>query len=654
MFIRIAILTSIFLLSQIVYGSVKHPLDALLESEITRTTSILKEAGHADSTTLFASIKLQEPEKSVVLGWKEGQLIARSAEAIFRRNAKTYEAIVDLISGKIISYKEIPGGQPFLTLPEIMSAIELVLANPEMQKGLRKRGITDFQKVFCAPRTIGNFGNNLEKTRRLSKVDCFDIRDVKSDVFANPIEGLFATVDLDHKEVLEITDLGVVPIPGGNSELDPASTGVQKNLKPVIQTSPEGSNITIDGSFVQWQKWSFHVRWDIRSGVVVSLVTFKEKDEPRSILYQGYLSEIFVPYQDPTKGWYYRNYLDEGDFGFGAMSSPLVPGADCPATAKFVSSLISNVTGSADALDNRICIFERATAEPVWRHYDFLTQALESRPATELVVRYIATVGNYDYLLDWVFDQKGNITYRGGATGIDAVKGVKAQKLSDDSAAEDTAYGPLISPGRVGINHDHFLSIRLDLDIDGQENTFMRNPLVVEKQPAESIRKSIWKVQEEAAKTDTDAKFRINHESPAMWHVMNMHKTNAMGYPVSYMIHPEGNALPLIDVNEPPLSRAMFANYHLWVTPYANSERYAAGDYPNQSMPGQGLPAWTSNKRNIENTDLVLWYTMGFHHVPSSEDWPVYNLGWHSLTLRPFNFFDRNPALDVPPDASMK
>jgi primary-amine oxidase len=104
-----------------------------------------------------------------------------------------------------------------------------------------------------------------------------------------------------------------------------------------------------------------------------------------------------------------------------------------------------------------------------------------------------------------------------------------------------------------------------------------------------------------------------------------------------------------MDVADPAFSRAQFANYHLWVTPYAPEERYAAGDYPNQSGPGVGLPAWTSHSRDIANQDLVLWYTMGFHHVPSSEDWPVYSLGWHAVTLTPYNFFDRNPALDVPP-----
>ncbi|MCI0447634.1 tyramine oxidase, partial [bacterium] len=382
----------------ILFCSVSHPLDALTLSEITSAVAVLRDAGLADNETLFPSIKLQEPDKSVVLSWKEGDAIARAAEVIFRKNAKTYEAVVDLVSGKVASHKEIPGGQPFLTMPEIMSAIEVTLADPKMQEGLRKRGITDFKQVFCAPRTIGNFGSEIEQTRRLTKVDCFDTRDVKTDVFANPIEGLFATVDIDHRKVLKVTDLGAVPVPRGNSELDPNSIGTQRSVKPVVQSSPQGSNIKMKGSFVQWQKWSFHVRWDIRSGVVISLVNYTEKNEPRSILYQGYLSEIFVPYQDPTESWYYRTYMDEGDFGFGSMGSPLVAGSDCPMSSIFLSPVMSNPGGGADTLENRSCIFERSPGEPVWRHYDFITQALESRPATELVVRYISTVGNYDYV----------------------------------------------------------------------------------------------------------------------------------------------------------------------------------------------------------------------------------------------------------------
>jgi primary-amine oxidase len=88
---------------------------------------------------------------------------------------------------------------------------------------------------------------------------------------------------------------------------------------------------------------------------------------------------------------------------------------------------------------------------------------------------------------------------------------------------------------------------------------------------------------------------------------------------------------------------------HLWVTPFAAGERFPAGEYPNQHPGGAGLPEWTRADRPIENTDIVLWYTLGSHHIPRPEDWPVMPVERVSLTLRPFGFFDANPALDVPP-----
>ena len=95
--------------------------------------------------------------------------------------------------------------------------------------------------------------------------------------------------------------------------------------------------------------------------------------------------------------------------------------------------------------------------------------------------------------------------------------------------------------------------------------------------------------------------------------------------------------------------RAAFIHEHLWVTPYRPEERYAAGEYPNLHPGGDGLPEWTSADRPIDGEDVVVWYTFGHHHVPRPEDWPVMPVTTAGFKLKPVGFFERNPALDVPP-----
>ena len=43
----------------------------------------------------------------------------------------------------------------------------------------------------------------------------------------------------------------------------------------------------------------------------------------------------------------------------------------------------------------------------------------------------------------------------------------------------------------------------------------------------------------------------------------------------------------------------------------------------------------------------MLWHTLTFHHVPVAEDYPVLSLEKLSFELKPANFFNRNPALDL-------
>jgi len=626
-----------------------HPLDALEADEIVQAAAILRREGATDETTPILSLSLEPPPKSEVLAWQAGSDFPRAARAVVRRGQVNREYVIDLRAGSIASTEEIPGpGQPTVSMPEILSAIEITLANPEMRAGLALRGIVDFGALFCAPRTAGNFGEPAQQKRRLVKVDCFDLSHNPTNVWAAPIEGLVAVVDLEAHEVLDVIDLGVVPVNQRTWSLSREAQDVLRDAKPVQIQAPEGGNILIDGWQVRWQNWRFHLRWDPRAGTILSLLRYDDGGRLREVMYQGNVSEIFVPYQDTSGGWYYRTYMDEGDYGLGTMHSPLIPGVDCPDNAVYLSPVMANYAGGADTLDRRICLFERPTGDATWRHFDFITGDLQGRQNVDLVVRFIATVGNYDYLFDWVLDNKGQVTCRIGASGMDAVKGVASTSLADASAAADTSFGPLIAPNLAGINHDHFFSIRLDLDVDGTDNRFVRDRLLPQRQGDDNPRRSIWKTVRDVAETDSAAKFRLNYENPSLWRVESSHARNKLGYPTSYAIKPSGNALPLVDEDDPPLQRAQFANYHLWVTPYRAREQWAGGDFSNQSSPGQGLPAWTANNRDVSDTDIVLWYTLGFHHAPSSEDWPVYSLGWQQVTIRPYNYFDQNPAMDLP------
>jgi Cu2+-containing amine oxidase len=177
---------------------------------------------------------------------------------------------------------------------------------------------------------------------------------------------------------------------------------------------------------------------------------------------------------ESSPGWSFRTYMDAGEYGLGALTSTLVPGLDCPHTAQFLPATLASASCKAYWRDGVICIFKRDSGAPLWRHSEAFNQTYPGRTASELVVRSIPSIAHYDYVIDWVFTPSGTIEVRIGATSIDAVKGVPIDHMSDPLAGPATAYGSLVAPGLVAIHHDHYFSLRLDLDIDGPVNCFVR------------------------------------------------------------------------------------------------------------------------------------------------------------------------------------
>ncbi len=654
---HLGIAVGLMLAAMTVTGAAAHPLDGLSEAEIGAAVAILKKDGKADDATLFPYITLTEPAKAVVLAWKPGAPEARAATLYIRNRDGAFRAEVDLAAGQVIGFAP-AAGETMVLFEEVMAATEVATKAPEFLAGLTRRGI-DVADVFCLPLTAGHFGLPEEAGRRLMKVPCY-VKPAGSNFYASPIEGLYVTVDLKTRQAVAVLDTGAVPVPTlpwGYTEAEVAQRpgGLRPKASPATLSQPGGRNFTVDGSLVAWDIWRFRYRADKRPGVVLSAIEVRDGEAWRSVLYQAHLSEVFVPYMDPAPGWYWRTYMDSGEYGFGLFLSPLRRGVDCPAHATFLPAVIHDDAGSPLTVPDAICIFERDIGDPAWRHFEIFAQSpdamvpAEGRPATTLVVRSASSVGNYDYLIDYVFHQDGRIDIKVGATGIDAVKGTAVQSMDDPGAAEATRYGTLIAPGLVAPNHDHYFNFRLDFDVDGLDNTFMRTALVAGKPPAELPRRSYWVTESRAAATELDGRYRINPATPAMYHVMNMNSRGPLGHHAGYMIVPNDSVAygPFDFAIDPPMKRNAYVEYTIWNTRYDPSEQYAGGEYAFQSDGSDTLAAWAERNRPIENTDIVTWYTMGLHHVPHAEDWPVMSTMWKGITLMPFNFFASNPALSI-------
>jgi primary-amine oxidase len=616
-----------------------HPLDPLVPDEYQQTILILKNASLVDDDSKILSLEVLDPPKNYVKSWTEQSEDFRQSFTTIRQSSKIFEVTINLNENLIISIQEIENVQPSLIIDDFINSTNILLNNELFIEALIKRNLTKNQ-VACAPMTLGNYNNPSYRGRRLLKTPCYVLGEGSR--FTRPIEGIYAVVDLDAKEVFEFIDYEQIPIANNN-----ASTSVISNrpsLKETIIYQPNGSNINVNGHLIKWDNWSFHYRMEKRSGLMISNVFYQDGNENRSIMYQGSLSELFVPYMDPDQMWFSRTFLDAGEYGFGASATPLKPGVDCPNQSIFLSSYLPDDFGNPYLIPNSVCLFERNNGDPAWRHFENDT-GYEGKAGIELIVRMAATIGNYDYFTDWVFTQDGRIKPRIGASGYDGYKGVVSQSVLDEGAEKDTQFGTLVAPNLVGINHDHFFSFRLDLDIDGIDNSLSIDRL---DQTSFDGPRSGWSIISQTIDSELDAMIDYNPSKPANWRFINPNRRINIGHNPGYILRPLNSvAINLMDAEDPARKRAGFTDHQLWVTPYKPDEKYAAGIYVNQGDFDMGLPQWTSSNRDINNEDIVVWYSAGFHHAPRVEDFPIMPFAWHEFELMPYNFFNKNPALDI-------
>jgi primary-amine oxidase len=626
-----------------------HPLDPLTGAELAQIVEVLRNSGHLGDGVRIASINLIEPEKHAVEALRAGDHFERKALAILldRGQQAAYETVVDLLRSSMTSVTKLPSGiQPAIMLDEFAECEQAVLRSPIFQAALAKRGVTDIDLVMVEPWSAGMYGSELPEDSGLRRMRalCFVRSESRDNGYARPLDSLVIVVDLYKMEIIRIEEYPGNPLPPESSnwarEYIPHP---RTDLKPVEITQPEGTSFTVEGNQVRWQKWKFRVGFTSREGLVLHTITYDDDGVPRPILHRASICEMVVPYGDPREQYYRKNAFDIGEYGLGTLANSLTLGCDCLGVIHYFDFPLVDSHGKVTPLKNAVCLHEEDYGI-LWKHTDWRTGQSEVRRSRRLSISFIATVGNYEYGFYWYLYQDGSIQCEIKLTGI--------MNTTALAPGEIPAYGVEIAPQLNAPFHQHIFAARLVTTVDGNNNSVYEvNTLGIPTGP-ENPHGNAFVAKETLLATEKEAQRKVNSPSARFWRVVNPSKKNRLGRPVGYRLVPGENCAPMAQPDGAVMRRAGFIANHLWVTPYSAQERYAAGEYPNQHPAGDGLPLWTKANRNVENTELTLWYVFAHNHVPRMEDWPVMPAAMLGFQFRPDGFFERSPAMDVPPPPS--
>ncbi len=346
-----------------------------------------------------------------------------------------------------------------------------------------------------------------------------------------------------------------------------------------------------------------------------------------------------IPYADPRHPFHKKSAFDLGDAGAGIMANNLKLGCDCLGSIHYLSAVLSDPHGQPMPMENVVCVHEQDNGIG-WKHTNYRTGRAAVTRNRELVVQSIITVSNYEYILAFIFNQAGEITYEVRATGI-----ISTQPIDEGVSVP---WGTVVHPGVLATHHQHIFSLRVDPAIDGHANRLIYEEC--HPMPRSDFNPHGVGYTVEESLVERSAGLDLNPDVNRVFKIQNAAVRNPVnGKPVAYKIHAPTFQKMVADPDSYHHKRAEFADHNLYVTKHADGELYAGGKYTNQSRGGAGVRAWASRHENVVDTDLVLYVQFGLQHATRAEDFPVMPCEIIQVALKPSNFFERNPAIDVPP-----
>ncbi len=630
----------------------RHPLDLLSLDEIQDAVAILRAAKSLDDAWRFAIVRLEEPAKSAVVSFKLGDDVPRVAFLMLvnGRTGVNVEALVDLGARSVRSWRELPtGSAPYgqgpVVISEFMKAEAIVKADPAWRAAVMRRGLTeaDIALVQVDPFSAGYFAREDEQGRRCVRAVSYYRSDIRDNGYAHPIDGVVAVVDLVNERIVSLIDEPkAVPVPKTkHNYYREAYPEPRPGLKPLDVVQPEGPSFTVDGWLVDWQNWRFRVGFTPREGLVLHDLGYRDGGRDRPIIYRASITEMVVPYADPTETHYWKSAFDAGEYGLGMLANSLELGCDCLGHIRYFDIPSCDDKGEPFLMKNAICLHEEDYGV-LWKHYEFRNGVFEVRRSRRLVISSFATVGNYDYGFFWYLYQDGTIQFEAKLTGIIITTAV--------APGETYRWGGMVTPEIGGPTHQHFFSARLHMMVDGETNSVSEHEFLPRPWGADNPHGNVFDTTARTLTRELDAMRDTDGRTGRYWRIYNPNVVNGVGRPPAYKFMATAAPMLLAQPDSHVARRGAFASKAIWVTRYDPGEKYASGDYPNQHAGGDGLPKYAQQNRAIEGEDIVLWHSFGHTHVCKPEDFPIMSVEYAGFMLKPNGFFGTNIAMDLPAD----
>jgi primary-amine oxidase len=165
--------------------------------------------------------------------------------------------------------------------------------------------------VHTDPWSSGSFGFDYEVDRHL----CYAFMWVRSkdldNLYAHPVDGLNAVVDIKAMKVVHVDEWGSPPIPMIDSNYDREfldEKSFRTDLKPINVSQPEGVSFSIKGRTLKWHDWSILIGFTGREGITLHNITYGG----RPVCYRASIAEMVVPYGSPRAPHYRKNVFDIG------------------------------------------------------------------------------------------------------------------------------------------------------------------------------------------------------------------------------------------------------------------------------------------------------------------------------------------------------